>query len=91
MGSKTEIGWRRRLDDGTKADIVAHRNGRHWEFLIQQGRFEKWEPLEEPPLEDWLELLAAVERRVVRRTARPEEPAHIRKRIRELFPEHIFE
>ena len=91
MGSKSEIGWTRRLEDGSKVDVVAHRNGRHWEFVVQQGRFERWEPLEEPLLEDWLHLLAAVERRVSRRMLRPEEPERIRKRISELFRDHVLE
>jgi len=91
MGSKSEIGWTRLIEDGTKVDIVAHRNGSHWEFLIQHHRFEKWEPLEKPLLEDWLKLLAAVERRVTRRMIRAEEPMRVRRRILELFPDHTFE
>ena len=92
MGSrKSEIGWTRRLEDGTKIDVAAHRNGTQWIFETQGYRYENWEELKNPPLEDWLELLAAIERRVVRRTAKPEEPGRIRKLIRERFPEHQFE
>jgi hypothetical protein len=45
----------------------------------------------EPPLEDWLELLDAVERRINRRLLRPEEEARVRKSIRERFPEAELE
>jgi hypothetical protein len=92
MGSrKSEIGWTRRLEDGTKVDVAAHRNGVRWVFEMQTHRYEPWEEMKTPLLEDWLELLAAVERRVIRRTAKPEEPDRIRKLIRERFPEHQFE
>ena len=37
--------------------------------------------------EDWLELLDAVQRRTARRLLRPDEPARLKKIIRELFPE----
>ncbi|MEY2787525.1 MAG: hypothetical protein RLZZ34_668, partial [Verrucomicrobiota bacterium] len=44
----------------------------------------------EPPLEDWLELLDALERGYVRRRYPPEHIEAVRKRIREVFPEHRF-
>ena len=43
--------------------------------------------MENPPLEDWLELLDAIRRRAARRLLRPEEVERVSKRIRELFPE----
>jgi hypothetical protein len=42
--------------------------------------------VEDPPIDDWLELLDGVRRRINRRLVRPEEEARVIKRIRELFP-----
>jgi hypothetical protein len=42
---------------------------------------------EEPPLEDWLELLDAVQRRINRRLLRPEEEDRVKASIRERFPD----
>ena len=41
----------------------------------------------EPPLEDWLELLDAVQRLITRRRYQPDDEEHLRRRIRERFPE----
>jgi hypothetical protein len=41
----------------------------------------------EPPLEDWMELLDAVERLINRRRLQPVHEELIRRRIREKFPE----
>jgi hypothetical protein len=38
-------------------------------------------------LEDWLELLDAVQRLITRRRLQPEHAKHLRRRIRERFPE----
>jgi len=38
-------------------------------------------------LEDWLELLDAVQRRIARRLLRPEEESRLKQTIRELYPE----
>jgi hypothetical protein len=40
-----------------------------------------------PQLEDWLELLDAVRRRIDRRLLRPEEAARVRENIRAEYPE----
>ena len=47
----------------------------------------QWEPVEDPPLEDWLLLLDSVERRVQRRLLKPEELDRVRSCIRERFPD----
>lgn len=87
MGARAEISWNRRNEDGEKFQIYAHRTGNRWDFFIRQRRYDPWEPLAEPPLEDWLELLDAVRRRVQRRLQRPEEVDRIQKLIKEKFPE----
>jgi predicted ATP-dependent Lon-type protease len=38
-------------------------------------------------LEDWLELLDAVQRMVTRRRLQPDDEERVRRRIRERFPE----
>jgi hypothetical protein len=81
-----EISWKGRNAEGVKREVYAHREGSQWKFFIREQRFDQWQPLPEPPLEDWLELLDGVQRRVARRLMRPEAEPSVRKTIRELFP-----
>jgi hypothetical protein len=83
---KAEIGWTRRLEDGSKLNVYAQHRGDQWLFFHQTKRFENWEPVKQPPVEDWLELLDAVRRRINRRMLRPEEEGRILKKIQESFP-----
>ncbi len=82
-----EISWKRRTPDGERFEVYAHHVGDRWNFYIRQRRFDRWEDLEQPPLEDWLELLDGIRRRVARRLLRPEEIQRVEKAIRERFPE----
>lgn len=81
-----EISWKGQNAEGGKREVYAHREGNHWKFFIREKRFDQWQPLKQPPLEDWLELLDGVQRRVARRLLRPEEEPRVRQAIRELFP-----
>ena len=83
---KAEIGWTLRLEDGTKISAYAQHRGGDWLVFHQARRFDNWEPVEEPPLEDWLQLLDAVRRRIARNMLKPEEEGRLLKRIRERFP-----
>jgi len=56
-------------------------------FYVRERRYDRWEPLADPSLEDWLALLDGVERRVGRRLLRPEEVDRVRRAILERFPE----
>jgi hypothetical protein len=85
--AKAEIAWKRCTSDGEIVQVYAHHVGNRWKFYIRQRRYEQWQALENPPLQDWLELLDAVRRRVARRLLRPEEIQRLEKTIRELFPE----
>ena len=87
MGAKAEISWKRRPAEGLKREVYARRVGGEWRFFARTKRYDQWQPLEHPPLEDWLELLDAVQRRTARRLLRPDEPARLKKIIHELFPE----
>jgi hypothetical protein len=86
MGQKSEITWKRRNVDGERVEVNARFIGAEWKFFHRGRRFDRWEPLARPPLEDWLTLLDGVQRRIQRRLARPEEAPRLRKRIKEMFP-----
>lgn len=84
---KAEISWKRVTDEGVKLQVYAHRVGGEWNFFQREKRFDQWQPVAEPPMEDWLELLDAVQRLVTRRRLQPVHEEHVRRRIRERFPE----
>jgi hypothetical protein len=73
--------------DGVKLQVYAQRVSREWRFFSRERRFDQWQPVPEPPLEDWLELLDAVRRLINRRRLQPDHEQHLRRRIRERFPE----
>ena len=86
MASKAEISWKVRQQDGTRREVYARHVGNCWWFYSREKRFERWERLEHPPLEDWLQLLDGVQRRIQRRLVRPEEAERVRSTILERFP-----
>jgi hypothetical protein len=85
--AKAEISWRRVSAEGIRLQVYARHVGRDWRFFARGRRYDQWQAIAEPPLEDWLELLDAVERRINRRLLRPEEEGRVKKSIRERFPE----
>jgi len=85
--AKAEISWKRVTPEGGKLQVYVRPTGGRYRFFARERRFDVWQPVENPPLEDWLELLDAVERRVQRRLLRPEEAERVRRCIRERFPE----
>jgi hypothetical protein len=91
MAHKAEIGWTRPDEDGEKLDVFARHVGDQWFFFHRRRRYDQWQSVKEPPLDDWLELLDAVERRVVRRRLPPVEAQRVRQAIRERFPEAKLE
>ena len=84
---KAGISWKRVTEAGDKLQVYARPIGREWRFFARHRRFEQWEPVAEPPLEDWLELLDAVQRLITRRRLQPDDEERLRRRIRERFPE----
>ncbi len=84
---KAEISWKRVTAEGERLQVYAQHVGREWVFFAREKRYDRWERVAEPPLEDWLELLDAVQRLINRRRLRPEEEARVKKSIRERFPE----
>lgn len=87
---KAEISWKRVTEDGVKVQVYAHHVSRDWRFFMREKRFDQWQPVPEPPLEDWLLLLDAVQRMVTRRRLQPDDEDRLRRRIRERFPEAEF-
>lgn len=85
--AKAEISWRRVSEEGIRLHVYARHVGRDWRFFVRERRYDQWQPLEHPPLPDWLELLDAVSRRINRRLVRPEEEERVKTCIRERFPE----
>jgi hypothetical protein len=84
---KAEISWKRVTEDGIRLQVYAQHIGRDWRFFARERRYDQWQAVAEPPLEDWLELLDAVQRLINRRRLRPEEEARVKKNIVERFPE----
>jgi hypothetical protein len=87
MGVKVEITWKRLTPEGERHEVNARRSGKVWRFFRRQHRFEIWGRFDDPPLEDWLELLDGIRRRIARQLLRPEEETRLRKLIHERFPE----
>lgn len=85
--AKAEISWKRVTDEGIKVQVYAQHVGREWRFFTRLRRYEPWQPVAEPPLEDWLALLDALRRLINRRRFQPEDETRLRRRIREKFPE----
>ena len=85
--AKIEVSWKRRTPVGEKRQICAQLVGRDWRFFSRERRFDQWQAVKEPPLEDWLELLDAVQRLIPRGRFQREDEDRVRRRIRELFPE----
>jgi hypothetical protein len=87
MGVKAEISWRRKDAEGQRRDVYAQHVGSEWRFFCRERRFDAWQRVELPPIEDWMALLDAVERRIARRLLRPEEADRVRRKIREAYPD----
>jgi hypothetical protein len=84
---KKEISWKRRTETGERVEIYVQHFRDDWIFHVRARRAEPWRVVNDPPLEDWLQLLDAVRRRTGRHLFRPEEQASIEKMIRERFPD----
>ncbi len=85
--AKAEISWKRVTEEGETLQVYAQHVSRKWIFYAREKRFEQWQEIPDPPLEDWIELLDAVRRRINRRLFRPEEEGRVLKSIRERFPD----
>jgi hypothetical protein len=84
---KAEISWKRTTDEGVKLQVYAQHIGREWKFFQREKRYDVWQPVPEPPLDDWMELLDAVQRLINRRRYQPADEEWLRRHIRERFPD----
>jgi hypothetical protein len=84
---RAEISWKKRTEEGEKREVYAKHVGDQWLFYSREKRFDDWEPLAQPLLDDWLELLDGVRRRIGRRLLRPEEEQRVIKAILLRYPE----
>ncbi len=84
---KAEISWKRETPDGVRWQVYAQHVGSRWLFYRRERRYDQWQSLTDPPLEDWLELLDGVRRRIARRLLRPEEEDRVIGSIRTQYPE----
>jgi hypothetical protein len=89
--AKAEISWKRVTEEGIRLQVYAQHVGGDWRFFARERRYDQWEAIADPPLEDWLELLDSVQRRINRRLLCPEEEGRVKKSIRERFPEAKLE
>jgi hypothetical protein len=85
--AKAEISWKGKNEEGVKREVYVHAVGADWKFFVREKRYDQWEALERPLLEDLMELLDAVRRRIARRLLRPEEEQRVKRMIREAYPE----
>jgi hypothetical protein len=83
---KAEISWKRDTPEGTPLQCYAQHVGKQWIFYQREKRFDCWQAVPNPPLEDWLALLDSVRRRINRRLLRPEEEQKVRQMIIDRFP-----
>ena len=84
---KAEISWKRVTEEGEKLQVYAQHVGREWKFFHREKRFDVWQPIKDPPLEDWMALLDAMQRLITRRRYQPDDEVRLRKQIRERYPE----
>ena len=68
--AKAEISWKSKSEEGVKREVYVHCVGQEWKFFEREKRYDEWQPLEQPLLEDYIELLDAVKRRIARRLLR---------------------
>ncbi len=84
---KAEISWKRETPEGERLQVYAQHIGREWRFFAREKRFDQWQHVPEPPLEDWLGLLDAIQRLITRRRIKPDEEARVKASIRQRFPD----
>ena len=87
MANKGEIGWKRRDVNGEKIQVSARKLGNRWLFRIRAQKFDNWTDYENPDLEDWIELLDSVRRRIQRNLIPEIEEDRLISTIKEHYPE----
>jgi len=91
MANKSEIGWKRTTADGETLQIFARHRGGSWYFFCRSHRYEQWQKIEKPTLEDWLLLLDSIRRRIPRKLFQPQEEMKIKQTILQQYPDAKFD
>jgi len=86
MSQKAEISWKRDAGDGTRVVVYARHFGGVWRFYTREKRYDQWQENQTPPLEDWMQLLACVRRRMNRGLLDPDQERKVLKLIQEHYP-----
>jgi hypothetical protein len=84
---RAEVSWKKKTEEGEKREVYVKHLGKQWLFYEREKRFDDWRPIAEPSLEDWLELLDGVRRRIGRRLLKPEEEERVLQLIRLQYPD----
>lgn len=84
--AKGEIGWKRVDEFGVKLQVYSKRVRGKWTFFVRERRFDNWEPLNDPTIEDWGELINAAQRRIGRGMMPPKEHGKLIEQLREEMP-----
>jgi hypothetical protein len=87
---KAEISWKKKNEEGVRREVYVRCVGAAWQFFVREKRYDNWEPLPSPTLDDYRELLDSVQRRIARRLLRPQEEHRVKRMIREAYPEADF-
>jgi hypothetical protein len=84
---RAEVSWKKKTEEGEKREVYVKHLGKQWLFFEREKRYDEWQAVPEPSLEDWLELLDGVRRRIGRRLLKPEEEERVLQLIRLQYPE----
>jgi len=86
--AKAEIEFEYPLEDASARHVYVAHNGGRYRFFSRARRYDHWEPVKEPPLQDWLELLDCVRRRIARGKLMLAEEKRVLQCIQTRFPEY---
>lgn len=84
---RLEVTWSSETADGEKRQVCGRGGGDRWVFYARRKRFDNWEELASPTLEDCLALLDGVRRLGGRHRATAKDEAQLRAFIRKRFPD----
>lgn len=61
------LGWKETDAEGQRWEVEAHHERNHWTFAKRTGRRGEWQPVGEPSVADWEQLLDLLARKHQRR------------------------
>ncbi len=78
---RQEINWRTRRPDKTIYDVRVARWAGEMKFQFKEKGEERWDSEKKPELQDWEDLLDALERRYARKQSTDKEIDYVKKQI----------